>query len=115
MTDPAITIRGLRKHFPTFTLGKLDLTVPRGAIYGFIGPNGAGKTTTIDLIMGMGNKDVGSIDVFGMDHLTHEVEIKRQVGYVSPELDFRAWGKVGRAINFYRSFFLTGTTATAKN
>ena len=24
----------------------LDLTVPRGAVYGFLGPNGSGKTTT---------------------------------------------------------------------
>jgi ABC-type multidrug transport system ATPase subunit len=25
-----------------FTLGPLDVTVPRGAIYGLVGPNGAG-------------------------------------------------------------------------
>lgn len=55
--------------------------------------------------MGMGNKDAGSINVFGMDHLEDEVAVKLQVGYVSPDLDFRAWGKVGRAVNFYRSFF----------
>ncbi|MFM2082239.1 MAG: hypothetical protein RL380_930, partial [Verrucomicrobiota bacterium] len=53
-TPNAIEIRGLVKNYPKFTLGPLDLTVPRGAIYGLIGPNGAGKTTAIDLIFGMG-------------------------------------------------------------
>ncbi|MCH7960415.1 MAG: ABC transporter ATP-binding protein [Candidatus Hydrogenedentes bacterium] len=105
MTDTAISIELLCKSFPNFSLDAINMTVPRGAIYGFIGPNGAGKTTTIDLILGMGNKDGGSIRVFGMDHLKEEVAIKRQIGYVSPDLDFHAWGRVGRAVKFYRSFF----------
>jgi len=55
----AIEIRGLVKAYPGFQLGPLDLTVPRGAIYGLIGPNGAGKTTAIDMIFGMGSNDAG--------------------------------------------------------
>ena len=101
----ALEIRGLRKSFENFTLGPLDVTVPQGAIYGFVGPNGAGKTTTIDLLFGMGGKDGGSITVLGLDHLRDEVAMKRQVGYVSPDLDFRPWRKVGRAIQFVRGFY----------
>ena len=107
MSGPAIEIRGLKKTFPRFTLGPLDLTVPAGAIYGFIGPNGAGKTTTIDLIFGIGVKDAGSIEVLGLDHLTDEVAMKQQVGYVSPELNFQPWGRVRRAIQFVRGFYPT--------
>jgi ABC-2 type transport system ATP-binding protein len=105
MSAQAIEIRGLHKSYPNFTLGPLDLTVPVGAIYGFVGPNGAGKTTTIDLIFGMGSKDAGSITVLGCDHLRDEMAMKRQVGYVSPELNFRPWGTVGRAIDFVRGFY----------
>ncbi len=105
MTDSAMEINGLVKHFPTFTLGPLSLTVPRGAIYGFIGPNGAGKTTTVDLIMGMGREDGGTIRVLGLDHRRNEAAMKAQVGYVSPELSFNAWGRVKRVIGFYRGFF----------
>jgi ABC-2 type transport system ATP-binding protein len=102
----ALEIRALTKSFePGFKLGPLDITVPEGAIYGFVGPNGAGKTTTIDLIFGMGGKDAGSISVFGLDHLRDEVEMKRRVGYISPELDFRPWGRIGRAIDFVRGFY----------
>jgi ABC-2 type transport system ATP-binding protein len=104
MTSHAIDIRALEKRFPRFTLGPLDITVPRGAIYGLIGPNGAGKTTTLDRIFGMGAKDGGSITVLDLDHLRDEVAMKRQVGYVSPDLTYQAWGRVGHAIRFVRDF-----------
>jgi len=103
----ALEIRGLRKSFKNFSLGPLDLTVPTGSIYGFVGPNGAGKTTTIDLIFGMGAKSDGSIRVLGLDHIKDEVAMKRQVGYVSPELNYQPWAKVGRAIQFVRGFYPT--------
>ncbi|MBN2309642.1 MAG: ABC transporter ATP-binding protein, partial [Candidatus Hydrogenedentes bacterium] len=100
-----LKIRGLEKSFSAFHLGPLDLTVPKGAIYGFIGPNGAGKTTTIDLIMGMGREQAGTIEVFGLDHRGDEVAVKKQVGYVSPDLIFVAWLTVKRLIKFYRGFY----------
>jgi ABC-2 type transport system ATP-binding protein len=105
MNNNAIEIRGLIKNYPTFKLGPLDLTVPLGAIYGLIGPNGAGKTTTIDLIFGMGKNDGGEIRVLGLDHRANEVELKRRAAYVSPDLNFQVWGKVGRAIRFVRGFY----------
>ncbi len=105
MTEQALTIRGLQKSFPTFKLGPVDLNVQTGAIYGLIGPNGAGKTTTIDLIMGMGREDAGTVEVFGLDHIQEEVAVKKQVGYVSPDLIFNAWGKVSRLLSFIRSFY----------
>ena len=56
----AIEFRGIVKKYPRFQLGPLDLTVPRGAIYGLIGPNGAGKSTAIDLIFGLAGNDAGN-------------------------------------------------------
>src|SRR5580704_2532707 len=105
MNTNAIEIRNLVKNYPAFTLGPLDLTVPRGAIYGLIGPNGAGKTTAIDLIFGMGKNDAGEIRVFGLDHNRDSVAIKQRAAYVSPDLSFNMWGKVGRAVRFVRGFF----------
>ena len=105
MNDNAIEIRGLIKRFPRFQLGPLDLTVPRGAIYGLIGPNGAGKTTAIDLIFGMGKIDAGEIRVLGLDHRADEVAFKRRAAYVSPELNFGVWKEVGNAIRFVRDFY----------
>lgn len=104
-TDNAIEIRGLAKSFRKFQLGPVDLTVPKGAIYGLIGPNGAGKTTTIDLIMRMGREDGGDIRVFGLDPGQNEADVKRRIGYVSPDLSYNAWKKVKRLIHFVRQFY----------
>ncbi|TDU81487.1 ABC-2 type transport system ATP-binding protein [Prosthecobacter fusiformis] len=101
---PALDITALEKRFPRFTLGPINLSVPSGLIYGLIGPNGAGKTTLLDQIFGMGLPDAGRIQVNGLDHLRHEVEVKRRTAYVGPDLSYAAWGKVGRAIRFVRSF-----------
>ncbi|MEZ5316834.1 MAG: ABC transporter ATP-binding protein [Vicinamibacterales bacterium] len=107
MPPAAVEIRGLVKRFRRFTLGPLDLTVPRGAIYGFVGPNGAGKTTTLDLIFGMGENDAGTIAVLGHDHRREELALRRLTGYVSPELNFQPWGRVNGAIRFVRGFYPT--------
>jgi ABC-2 type transport system ATP-binding protein len=105
MSTEAIKIRGLTKSFPGFELGPLDLTVPTGAIYGLVGPNGAGKSTTIDLLMGMGAPASGTMEVFGLDHRRDEVAVKAKIGYVSPELVFNAWRKIGPLIQFIRAFY----------
>lgn len=101
----AIEIRGLQKRYSEFELGPLDLTVPKGSIYGFVGPNAAGKTTTIDLMFGMGRADSGSIRICGLDQATDEVAIKKRAAYVGPELEYANWGKIGAAIRFVRGFF----------
>jgi ABC-2 type transport system ATP-binding protein len=103
-TPPALEISALEKHYPRFTLGPIDLTVPSGAIYGLIGPNGAGKTTLIDQVFGMGSPDAGTIKVCGLDHERDEVAVKERAAYVGPDLNFVAWGKIGRAIRFVKGF-----------
>ena len=102
---PALEVRDLERAIEDFQLGPLNMTVPQGAIYGFIGPNGAGKTTTINLIMGMGREDRGTVRGFGLDHIRDEVAFKANVGYVSPELDFTPWSKVKRLMRFLRQFY----------
>jgi len=103
--ERAIEIHGLRKHYPGFDLGPIDLFVPRGSIFGYVGPNGAGKSTTIDLMFGMGRADAGSIRMLGLDAITDEVAVKQRSAYVGPELEFATWGRVGNAVRFVRGFY----------
>ena len=39
MTTIAAALRGAEKHYTRFTLGPLDLTVPKGSIVGLVGEN----------------------------------------------------------------------------
>ena len=65
----AIEIRNLSKSFGKKQAVKgLNMTVPRGAIYGFIGENGSGKSTTEKMICGLLPKDDGAIRLFGRDN-----------------------------------------------
>jgi len=61
-SQSAIDLRGVTKTFGAQTaVSNLDLSIPRGALYGFIGPNGAGKTTLFDTISGFTPVDEGTI------------------------------------------------------
>ncbi|GAA1881594.1 ABC transporter ATP-binding protein [Streptantibioticus ferralitis] len=53
--EAAIATRGLTKRFRggQLAVDGLELTVPRGSVFGFLGPNGSGKTTTIRMLMGL--------------------------------------------------------------
>jgi ABC-2 type transport system ATP-binding protein len=101
----AIALNGVERRMGNFTLGPLSFTVPRGAVLAFIGPNGAGKTTTLDLLMGMGAPDHGAIRVLDLEMPRDEVAIKHKTAYVSPDLSFLPWGRVGRALDFVAGFY----------
>lgn len=101
----AITLHGVERRLGSFALGPLSFSVPRGSVLAFIGPNGAGKTTTLDLLMGLGQPDRGEIAVLGMAMPHDEVAIKSKVAYVSPDLNFSPWGRVGRTLDFVSGFY----------
>ncbi|GAA0991830.1 ABC transporter ATP-binding protein [Acrocarpospora macrocephala] len=63
----AIVTRGLTKRFRggQLAVDQLDLTVPRGAVFGFLGPNGSGKTTTIRMLLGLVAPTAGTSSILG--------------------------------------------------
>lgn len=65
--DAAIHTRALTKRYRggQLAVDGLDLTVPRGSVFGFLGPNGSGKTTTIRMLMGLIEPTSGSAEVLG--------------------------------------------------
>ncbi len=68
----AIEITDLRMSYRTRrgvvrALDGLDLSVPRGGVFGFLGANGAGKTTTIRALVGHLRRTRGSIRVLDVE------------------------------------------------
>ena len=65
MSD-AVVSTGLTKRFGRqAVVDQLDLSVPRGAVYGFLGPNGSCKTTTIRMLLGLVAPTSGSSEILG--------------------------------------------------
>jgi ABC-2 type transport system ATP-binding protein len=78
-----IELRSLTKRYGGFTaVDSLDLTVPRGELFGFLGPNGAGKTTTLRMLAGILSPTSGSISISGLDLFTERRAAKSKMGFI---------------------------------
>lgn len=64
-------------------LESVSIHVEAGAYLGIVGPNGSGKSTLIDLMLGLGRPDEGSVALFGEP--AHEFESGERLGYVAQD------------------------------
>ena len=102
---PAIDITGLTRRFGrTDAVKALDLQVPAGCCYGFFGRNGAGKTTTIKCLLNLLRPTSGSVKIFGLDPVKHEVEVKSRLAYVPDVVGFYPWMSVRDTLDYHASF-----------
>ena len=66
--ENVIETRGLTRYFGSrCVVDMLDLSIPRGCIFGFLGRNGAGKSTTIRMLLGLVAPTRGTASVLGYD------------------------------------------------
>lgn len=76
----AIEAHGLTKHFGNVrAVDGIDLTVPRGMIFGILGPNGAGKTTLLRMLATLLPADAGSAKVLGFDLRDSPQEVRGSI------------------------------------
>ncbi len=85
IADPAaVECAGLTKEFGTTrAVDAIDLTVPRGSVFGFLGPNGAGKTTTIRVLATLTRPSAGSARVLGHDVVAEAAAVRRKISLIS--------------------------------
>lgn len=77
---PAVQTHGLVKNFGnTAAVDGVDLSIPRGGIYGVLGPNGAGKTTVIRMLATLLRPDAGQATVLGHDVYTESNTIRENI------------------------------------
>ena len=78
-----IAVEELRKQYGAHTaLQGLELTVPRGEIFGFVGPNGAGKTTTIRILATLVLADSGMATIAGIPVADDPHGVRELIGYM---------------------------------
>jgi ABC-2 type transport system ATP-binding protein len=89
MTENIIDVRNLTKIYDgRAVVHHVNITVPKGKIYGFLGPNGSGKTTTIRMLCGLLTPDEGEGTCLGMDLRRDAMEIRRRVGYMTQKFSY---------------------------
>ncbi|NOY52255.1 MAG: ATP-binding cassette domain-containing protein [Deltaproteobacteria bacterium] len=80
-----IRTENLTKCFGRLTaVDRLNLSVPKGEIFGLLGPNGAGKTTTIRMLTTLAKITEGRAVIDGLDVAQEPIGVKRLIG-VAPQ------------------------------
>ena len=100
-----IEVKGLVKSFDSFkALDGLELTVPRGAVYGLVGPNGAGKSTLIRHVVGIYRQDSGELLIDG-EPVYENPKIKARIAYIPDEVPYFTQSTVKDLMKFYKSMY----------
>ncbi|MEX0301079.1 MAG: ABC transporter ATP-binding protein [Leisingera sp.] len=94
MSAEAIRIEALRKTYAgrkgqpeKHALKGVDLTVPRGSVFGLLGPNGAGKSTMINILAGLVRKTSGKVTIWGFDQDENPRQSRAAIGVMPQELN----------------------------
>ncbi|MCB1017537.1 MAG: ABC transporter ATP-binding protein [Acidimicrobiales bacterium] len=92
MTEPVLTVRGVRKTFeaelaPVRALRGADLDVAAGEFVAIMGPSGCGKSTLLNLVAGLDLADEGTIvldgeEITGRDEDWLAAMRRRHIGIV---------------------------------
>lgn len=85
MTEKIVVeVRDLEKAFGAHkALSGLTFTVAEGEIFGLVGPDGAGKSTCLRVLCGLLRPTAGSVQVLGLNVVTHPEAVKPLIGYMA--------------------------------
>ena len=105
-SENVIETRGLTRYFgKRCVVDTLDLTVPRGSIFGFLGRNGAGKSTTIRMLLGLIAPTRGSASVLGHDSRALTPAVRARIGYLAEGHHVYGWMSVTDCGRFQSAFY----------
>ena len=99
MGEPVLQLSNVVKTYGDFTAVRdLNLSIPKGSIYGFLGPNGAGKTTTIRMILEIIKPSSGEITILGHPSA---LDVRNRIGYLPEERGLYKKMKVWAIIQYF--------------
>lgn len=97
-----IEIKAFSKSYDSLhAVKQLNLTVPKGHIFGFIGPNGAGKTTTIRFLATLLDASAGTAVVNGYDVVRQVRDVRRSIGYMPDSFGVYNGMRVWEFLDFF--------------
>lgn len=64
-------------------LNGLNISIPKGSIYGLVGKNGAGKTTLIRIVCGLQKQNVGDLAIMGISNTNSAIQqVRHKIGAI---------------------------------
>ena len=100
-----LEMKNVTKTFGSFTaLNDLNMTVPKGAVYGLVGPNGAGKTTAIRHLTGVYRQDKGEVLMDGQK-VYENPAVKSRIGYIPDDIFYFPSASLEEMRRFYRGIY----------
>ncbi|MFN0104865.1 MAG: ATP-binding cassette domain-containing protein [Bryobacteraceae bacterium] len=94
-----------RRFGPLVAVDALDLSIPKGQIFGLVGPDGAGKTTTLRLLTGLLDADGGKALVAGFDVSEKPDAVRDRIGYMAQKFGLYGDLTVEENMDFYADLF----------
>ncbi len=85
--ENVVEVKFISKEYKEFSLKNITFHIRQGNIVGLIGQNGNGKTTIIRCLLNL-VPFKGKINIFGMDSVKYESQIKERIGFVFSECPF---------------------------
>ncbi|MGA8744342.1 MAG: ABC transporter ATP-binding protein [Solirubrobacterales bacterium] len=106
MSDPVISIRGLRKRYGELEAVRgIDLEVRAGEVFAFLGPNGAGKTSTVEILEGYRERSGGEVAVLGEDPQRAGREWRERIGIVLQSGQLDPYLTVSESLGLYAGYY----------
>ena len=100
-----LKMQDVTKTFGSFTaLHDLNMSVPKGAVYGLVGPNGAGKSTAIRLLTGVYRPDKGEVTMGGVP-VYENPDMKVRMCYIPDEIFFFPSANLEEMRKYYKGFY----------
>ena len=107
-SDKPVAVRAqqlTKRYGNLLAVNQLDLTVPRGSIFGLIGPNGAGKSTTFAMMASLLLPTSGRIVVMGADPSRKPRTVRRRMGYMPDTLGVYDNLRVDEYLQFFAASY----------
>lgn len=75
-------VKGIQKQFNSETVLKnIDLSIPKGELFGLLGPSGSGKSTLVKIMIGLLTPTTGTVEVDGQS--MPDLKQMQKIGYMA--------------------------------
>jgi ABC-2 type transport system ATP-binding protein len=100
-----IEVKSLAKQYRSQkkikAVNDLNLSIPKGQLFGLIGPDGAGKTTTLRILSTVMEPTTGSVNVMGIDIIRQPEKVRPLIGYMPQNFSLYPDLNVIENLNFF--------------